>query len=87
MQIPVTVPIHWQVEAKHMLYRDCDLDVLEEAPYGEPAEWCCRMVLTEKADDTLRRTVDYSPLNRHCLRETHHVKPPFQQAKSIPPNT
>ena len=33
----------------------------------------------------IRRTVDLSPLNHHCLKETHHVKPPYQQARSIPP--
>merc|ERR1711994_840436 len=45
------------------------------------------MVLVRKPDGSPRRTVDLSPLNRHCLREPHHVKSPFQQAKSIPPNT
>ena len=45
------------------------------------------MVVTRKADGGPRWRVDLSPLNKHCLRETHHVKPPYQQAKSIPSNT
>ena len=45
------------------------------------------MVLVRKTDGSPRRTVDLSPLNAHCLRETHHVKPPFQQAKTVPPST
>ena len=54
---------------------------------GEPSEWCHRMIIVRKPDGKPRRTVDLSPLNKHCLRETHHVQPPFQQAKSIPPRT
>ena len=33
------------------------------------------------------QTVDMSALNKVCVRETHHVEPPFQQARSIPPDT
>ena len=40
-----------------------------------------------KGDGAPRRTVDMSALNKACLRETHHVKPPSQQARSIPRNT
>ena len=87
VQTPATVPIHWQDQAEQGLQTDCKLHVLEEAPIGEPCIWCHRMVLIEKDDGSLRRTVDLSPLNKHCLRETHHVKPSFQQARSIPPNT
>ena len=54
---------------------------------GEPSVWCYRMVITPKSDGTPRRTVDLSPFNSHCLRETHHVKSPFLQAKSIPHET
>ena len=43
------------------------------------------MVITSKTDGSPRRTVDLSPLNAFCLRETHHVQPPFQQAKKVPP--
>ena len=34
-----------------------------------------------------RRTVDLSPLNKHCQRETHVVVPPFRQARLVPANT
>jgi len=42
------------------------------------------MVITPKSDGSPRRTVDLSPLNCFCLRETHHVQPPFKQAKTVP---
>jgi len=45
------------------------------------------MVIARKSDGSPRRTVDLSPLNAHCQRETHYVKPPFQQAKEVPSNT
>ena len=84
---PATVPLHWQAEVERKLEEDVALGVLERVPLGEEPTWCHRMVLARKPDGSPRRTVDLSPLNRHCLREPHHVKPPFQQAKSIPPNT
>jgi len=56
-------------------------------PIGEPSSWCHRMVITLKADSSPRRTVDLSPLNSYCLRETHYVQPLFQQAKAVPRNT
>ena len=45
------------------------------------------MVLVRKQDGSPRQTIDPSVLNRHCLHETHHIKPPFQQAREIPPRT
>ena len=45
------------------------------------------MVIVRKPDGSIRRTVDMSSLNKQCCRETHHVPPPFQQARSIPRNT
>ena len=84
---PIPVPLHWQKEVEQQIKDDVSLGVLEEVPMGEASQWCHRMVLARKADGTPRRTVDLSPLNKYCLRETHHVQPPFQQAKSIPPMT
>jgi len=77
---PVPVPLHWQDIVKEQLDNDVNLGVLEKVPIGEPSPWCHRMVLARKTDGTPRRTVDLSPLNAHCLRETHYIKPPFQQA-------
>ena len=84
---PAMVPLHWQDEVEKQIKNDVAMGVLEEVPFGEPSLWCHRMVITQKADGSPRRTVDLSPLNKHCLRETHHVQPPFQQAKAIPHNT
>ena len=34
-----------------------------------------------------RRTVDLSPLNKHCLREVHAMRSPFELAKGVPEKT
>ena len=75
---PAPVPLHWQDVVKDQLDADVAMGVLEKVPIGEPSTWCHRMVLVRKPDGTPRRTVDLSPLNAHCLRETHHVKPQLQ---------
>ena len=67
--------------------RDEALGVIEKVPYGEPSTWCHRMVVTRKENGDPKRTVDLSPLNKHCIREVHAMKPPFELAKGIPPNT
>ena len=72
---------------KQQILDDVALGVLEPVPHGQPSEWCHRMVVTRKGDGGPRRTVDMAALNKTCLRETHHVKPPWQQARSIPRNT
>ena len=45
------------------------------------------MVLTRKHDGKPRRTVNISPLNKFCLRETHPGETPFRCVKRIPRNT
>ena len=84
---PIPVPLHWLDAVKEQLDADVAMGVVEKVPFGEPSAWCHRMVLARKSDGSPRRTVDLSPLNAYCHRETHHVKPPFQQAKAVPPNT
>lgn len=84
---PATIPIHWQDQVERDLRRDEDLGVIERVPFGEPVTWCHRMVITRKHDGGPRRTVDLSPLNKHCSRETHGAKSPFQLARSIPPGS
>ena len=37
---------------------------------GVPTTWQSRMVVVAKKSGKPRRTVDLSPLNKHCLRET-----------------
>ena len=56
-------------------------------PVGVPSTWVHHMVVVAKADGTCRRVVNLSPLNKYCVRETHHVKPPFIQVCVIPANT
>ena len=67
--------------------RDIRLGVLGKTPVGVPSTWVHRMVVVAKADGSCRRVVDLSPLNKYCVRETHHVKPPFIQVREIPANT
>ena len=81
---PATVPLHWQQRVHDDLLRDEALGVIERVPYGEPVTWCHRMVITRKRDGPPRRTVDLSPLNKHCQRETFATESPFHLARRIP---
>ena len=81
------VPLHWQEKVKFDLLQDEALGVIEKVPYGEPTRWCHRMVITRKHDGSPRRTVDLSPLNKHCLRESFSSESPFHIARRIPGNT
>ena len=67
-----SVPIHWQDQMLSDLKRDA-LGVIDRIPYGEQVSWCHRMVVTRKHNGTPRRTVDLSPLNKHCKRR--HYQP------------
>ena len=80
------IPVHWQDKVFQDLLRDEALGVVERVPYGEPVTWCHRMVVTRKANGTPRRTVDLSPLNKFCKRETHNSESPFHLARRVPPN-
>ncbi|XP_065641175.1 uncharacterized protein LOC136073504 [Hydra vulgaris] len=84
---PATIPIHLQDQVEKDLIRDETLGVIEKVPLGEPTTWCHRMVITRKHDGGPRRTVDLSPLNKYCYRETHAMKSPFQLARSVPRNS
>ena len=84
---PISVPVHWQEEAKRGLDRDVRLGVLEKVPLGTPVTWCHRMVVCTKKNGSLRRTIDLQPLNKHATRETHHCPSPFHQARAIPRGT
>ena len=84
---PAHVPIHWQKHVEADLIRDEKLGVLERVPFGEPVIWCHRMVITRKQDGSPRRTVDLSPLNKYCKRETCASETPFKLARRIPKGT
>jgi hypothetical protein len=84
---PADIPLHWQQRVYEDLLRDEALNVIERVPYGEPVTWCHRMVVTRKHDGSPRRTVDLSPLNKYCKRETFASESPFHLARRIPQNT
>ena len=72
---------------KRGLDRDVRLGVLEKVPLGTPVTWCHRMVICTKKNGSLRRTINFQPLNKHATRETHHCPSPFHQARAIPRGT
>ena len=84
---PATVPLHWQDRVYEDLLRDEALGVIERVPVGVPVTWCHRMVVTRKHDGTPRRTVDLSPLNKFCTRETFPAEAPFHLARRVPGQT
>ena len=84
---PANVPLHWQQRVYEDLLRDEALGVIERVPYGVPVTWCHHMVVTRKNDGTPRRTVDLSPLNKFCKRETYPSESPFHLARRVPGKT
>ena len=83
----IPVPIHWQEQVRQDLIRDESLGVIERVPYGQPSQWCHRMVVTREHDRSPRQTVDLSPLNKHCKWETHNAESPLHLARRIPRHT
>ena len=73
---PRQVPLHWQADVQRGLDRDCELGVLEKVPVNDPVTWCHPMVITPKSDGSPRRVVDYTGLNKHAPRQTHHTETP-----------
>ena len=79
-----TVPIHWREEVSHQLKQDMAIGVIEPVPPGVPTTWQARMKVVAKSDGSPRRAIDFRNLNKNCQRETHHVVPPYKQARLIP---
>ena len=86
---PAPVALHFQFQDKveEELDRDVDLGVLERVPYGETTDWCTIMVITRKRNWGPRCTIDLSPLNQFCKRETHPSQSPFHMTRSVPPGS
>ena len=82
--IAADIPTNWRDQVEKDLMRDEALGVIEKVPYGEPVTWCHRMVVTRKHNGDPRRTVDLSPLNKFCKRETFSSDSPFKIARRIP---
>ena len=85
-----TVAAHWEKKVKDDIDRDVRLGVLEKVEpdmHRGTVDWCHRMVLGRKSNGDPRRTVDFSPLNDHSLRQCHPTAPPLQQASTLPKNT
>ena len=87
IRTPAQVPLAWHTSVRQGLERDVRLGVLERVPVNTPDTWCSRMHVTPKADGSPRRVVDFSLLNKHAPRQTHHTEAPWAIAAAIPPNT
>ena len=83
---PSQIPLHWQQAVKAGLDRDVRLGVIEKVPVNDPVTWCSRMVITPKTDGSPRRVVDFTSLNKHAPRQTHHTESPWSIVSSVPPN-
>ena len=81
---PAHVPSHWQKQVEADLIRYEKLGVMERVPFGEAVSWYHRMMATRKQNGSTRRTVDLSPLNKYCKRETCATDTPFKLERSIP---
>ena len=68
------------------LDRDERLGVIEKVPVNDPVTWTSRMLVTEKADGSPRRVVDFQAVNKHTPRQTHHTRSPWSIASAVPPN-
>ena len=84
---PAQIALHWQQQVYDGIKRDEALGIVEPVPYGDPVTWCHRLVVTRKHDGSPRRTVDLSPLNKYCTRETHGAESPYHLARRIPRGT
>ena len=84
---PALVPIQWEEEVYRNIEQDVRLQVLEPVGPNVPVKWCSRMVVAAKSDGKPRRTVDLQHLNRHAVRQTHHVRSPFHLADKVPQRT
>ena len=84
---PATIPAHWQAKVKADIERDIKLGVLERVPANTPVTWCSQMHMVSKKNGDPRRVVDMRPVNAASRRQTHHVEPPYSQARSIPSGT
>ena len=83
---PAVVSAHWVKDVKAGLDRDERLGVIEKVPVNTPLTWCSRMLIRPKHDGSPRRVVDFTPVNKHAPRQTHHTKSPWTIASSIPSN-
>ena len=81
---PIPVPYHWKEEVRSQLIKDENNGIIQKAPVGEASEWCMRMITVPKSDGSLRRTIDFSPINKFCAREAHYTPTPFNAVNNLP---
>ena len=84
---PAKLYEHWSEEVRQGIENDVAAGILTKVPFNEPTEWCARMVVVEKKNGKLRRTVDYQQLNSQCLREPNYSESPFHTCRRVPQGT
>ena len=83
----IPTPHNWKNVVKESLDNDEKMGIIRKPPVGAITEWCMRMVTGAKKDGTPRRTIDFQPINKYCLRQPHHTPTPFEAVSNIPPTT
>ena len=84
---PIPIPFNLKQSVKKSLDDDVLRGIIAPVPIRTPVEWCTTMVIAQKKNGSIRRTVDLQHLNKQCKRETHHCPSPFQLACQVPANT
>ena len=87
--VPNELPYYWKDATKAMLDEHVKRGIIAKTPIGKPTPWCFPMVVTPKKSNTTqpRLRIDLQNLKRQCIREVHHVEPPFKLASQIPQQT
>ena len=67
---PTMVPLNFRAQVKADIEADMKKGILERVPAGEHDAWLSRMVIQEKKNGKVRRTVDVSYLSKHGLNES-----------------
>ena len=82
------IPLYLQQKIHDDLIRDKAMGMLEKVPNAEPIKWCRRKGIARKQSGSPHRTVNLSPLNKFCKRETHTFEAPSfpQGAKKLVKN-
>ena len=55
---PTMVPLNFRAQVKADIEADMMKGILERVPDGEPDTWCSRLVIQEKKNGKVRRTID-----------------------------
>ena len=83
------VPLHLEDAVRAALEADVRAGVIARVPAGVPNTGTARQVIVQKPSEPgkppkIRRTVDFSWLNKHINPTVYHCDPPLTQAQRVP---